>query len=260
MYNSYVIAYLINLKRAKDRFVSAKEAFDKIGINFNLEIAVDGKDILLPHKDYAELKYNLLHGKKTNLGELGCYFSHLNVLKKFLKTEENFALVCEDDIEFNENIVEIINGALESRISFDLLRLSGGSDRKKEKGMPLKLEKIYNGFFLSLNFGFKPGTGCYLINKKAAKKIVEGINKMSLPIDHAMDRDWVLNIRSLSISPSPVYLKEELHLDNSYIQAKNEFKLPFYKRYWVMVPYRFTNEMLRLFYKLFLFIKIKIES
>ena len=65
-----------------------KKTFDKAGINFNLEEAVDGEDLSLPHKNYSEIKYNLLHGKKTNLGELGCYFSHLNVLKKFLNTTE----------------------------------------------------------------------------------------------------------------------------------------------------------------------------
>ena len=255
-----MITYLINLKRANDRLVSAKETFDKAGIIFNLEEAVDGKDLSLPHKNYSELKYNLLHGKKTNLGELGCYLSHLNVLKKFLNTKEDWALVCEDDIEFNEDIVEIINDALRSEISFDLLRLSGGSNKTKEIGLPLKLKKIYKDFFLSLNFGFKSGTGCYLINRHAAKNILQKINKMSLPIDHALDRDWILNLRSLSISPAPVYLKEELHLENSYIQAKSEFKFPFYKRYWIMAPYRLVNELLRLIYKLFLFTKIKIES
>ena len=255
-----MITYLINLKRANDRLVSAKEAFDKAGINFNLEVAVDGKELSLPHQDYSELKYNLLHGKKTNLGELGCYFSHLNVLEKFLNTKEDLALICEDDIEFDEDIIEIINGALKSGINFDLLRLSGGSIRNKEIGLPLKLKKIHNDFFLSLNFGFKSGTGCYLINRHAAKNIIKKIKKMSLPIDHAMDRDWILKIRSLSITPAPVYLKEELHLKNSYIQANKEFKFPFYKRYWILAPYRLASELTRLFYKLFIFIKIKIES
>ena len=255
-----VIAYLINLKRANDRLISAKEVFDKVGINFNLEIAVDGKELLLPHKNYSEVKYNLLHGKRTNLGELGCYFSHLNVLKKFLSTNEDFALVCEDDIEFNKDIIQIINGALNSSIHFDLLRLSGGSDRNKEKGIPIKLQKIYKDFYLSLNLGFKSGTGCYLINRHAAKNILNKLNKMSLPIDHAMDRDWLLSIRSLSILPAPVYLKEELHEGNSYIQAKSEFKYSFYRRYWIMIPYRLVNEFTRLIYKLCLFIKIKIES
>ena len=56
------------------------------------------------------------------------------------------------------------------------------------------------------------------------------------------------------------YLKEELHEGNSYIQAKSEFKYSFYRRYWVMIPYRLVNEFTRLIYKLCLFIKIKIES
>ena len=255
-----MIAYLINLKRANERLVSAKETFDKVGIIFNLEVALDGKDLSLPHKDYSELKYNLIHGKKTNLGELGCYFSHLNVLEKFLNTEENWALVCEDDIEFNENINEIISRAINSGMHFDLLRLSGGSDRNKEKGIPIKLQKIYKDFYLSLNFGFKSGTGCYLVNRYAAKNILKKLKKMSLPIDHAIDRDWLLSIRSLSISPAPVYLKEELHEENSYIQARSEFKYSFFRRYWVVIPYRLVNEFTRLIYKLFLLIKIKIES
>ena len=62
-----MITYLINLKRANDRLVSAKESFDKVGIHFNLEEAVDGKDLSLPHKNYSEIKYNLLHGKKPTL-------------------------------------------------------------------------------------------------------------------------------------------------------------------------------------------------
>jgi len=111
-----------------------------------------------------------------------------------------------------------------------------------------------------LNFGFKSGTGCYLINRFAAKNLLEKMRVMSLPIDHAMDRDWALNLRSLCITPSPVHLKEELHLGNSYIQAKSEFKFPFYKRYWIMAPYRIFNELIRLFYKIFIFVKIKIES
>ena len=260
MYTSEVIAYLINLERARDRLVSATETFKKVGIKFELEVAVDGKRISLPHQNYSELKYNLLHGKKTNLGELGCYFSHLNVLKKFLNSNEDYALVCEDDIEFDENIKKIIDSALNSGINFDLLRLSGGSDKTKEKGLPIKLKKIHKNFYLALNLGFKSGTGCYLINRLGAKNILQRLDIMSLPIDHAMDRDWLLNLRSLSITPAPVYLKEDLHLGNSYIQAKSEYKFAFYKRYWLMVPFRLANELTRLVYKIFLLVKIKLES
>ena len=108
--------------------------------------------------------------------------------------------------------------------------------------------------------GFKSGTGCYLINRLGAKNILQRLNIMSLPIDHAIDRDWLLNLRSLSVTPAPVYLKEDLHLGNSYIQAKSEYKFAFYRRYWLMVPFRLSNELTRLIYKIFLLLKIKLES
>ena len=56
MYNFIVIAYLINLKRAEDRLSSAKETFNKVGIKFEREVAVDGKELSLPNPNYAELK------------------------------------------------------------------------------------------------------------------------------------------------------------------------------------------------------------
>ena len=71
---------------------------------------------------------------------------------------------------FNEDIVEIINDAINSGINFDLLRLSGGSNRNKEKGLPLKLRKLIITSFI-IKFWFKSGTGCYLINRLAAENI-----------------------------------------------------------------------------------------
>ena len=132
-------------------------------------------------------------------------------------------------------------------------------DINKEKGSPFKLKNLHDKFHLSINFGFKSGTGCYLINRKGAAEILKRLKIMSLPIDHAIDRDWLLNVKSLSVSPSPVNLNKELHLNHSFINASKEYKLNFFLRYWVMVPYRFLNELIRIIYKIFFYIKIKLE-
>ena len=254
-----MITYLINLKRAQERLNSCKKEFKKVELEYTLVEAVDGKQIKLPHPNFSHFRYSALHGKKINLGELGCYLSHLKVLKKFIESEHNLALVCEDDIEFNLSINKIIEEALNCGIKFDLLRLSGGSDINKEKGNPFRLKNLHDEFHLSINFGFKPGTGCYLINRKGAAEILKRLKIMSLPIDHAIDRDWLLNVKSLSVTPSPVNLKKELHLNHSFINASKEYKLNFFLRYWVMVPYRFLNELIRIIYKIFFYIKIKLE-
>ena len=252
--------FLINLKRATERLLSCEEEFRKAGLDFSIIEAIDGKELKLPHDKFASIKYSLFHGKKSNLGELGCYLSHLKVLKTFIKSEEKYALVCEDDIKIDIKIKEIVEKALNSDIKFDLLRLSGGSNPLIEKGIPVKLRQLTDKYHLALNFGFKSGTGSYLINRKGAEAILKKLEVMSLPIDHAIDRDWLLNIRSLCISPSPILLKEELHLKNSFINATKSYKLNPLIRYWTMVPYRFVNELIRIFYKIFIWVKIKIED
>ena len=252
--------FLINLKRATERLMSCEEEFRKAGLDFSIIEAIDGKELKLPHDNFSSIKYSLLHGKKSNLGELGCYLSHLKVLKTFIESEENYALVCEDDIKIDSEIKEIVDKALNSDINFDLLRLSGGSNPSIEKGIPIKLRQLTDKYHLALNFGFKSGTGSYLINRKAAEAILKKLKVMSLPIDHAIDRDWLLNIRSLCISPSPILLKEELHLRNSFINATKSYKLNPLIRYWAMVPYRFVNELIRIFYKILIWVKIKIED
>ena len=108
--------------------MSCEEEFRKAGLDFNIIEAIDGKELKLPHDNFSSIKYSLLHGKKSNLGELGCYLSHLKVLKTFIESEEKYALVCEDDIKIDSEIKEIVDKALNSDIDFDLLRLSGGSN------------------------------------------------------------------------------------------------------------------------------------
>jgi len=255
-----MITYLINLERATERLDSCIDEFNKIDLRFKLFRAVDGKTITLPNKDFCELSYNLLNGKRKNLGEIGCYFSHLNVLKDFIESGENLALVCEDDISLNKDLKKIIESAINSNIKFDLLRLSGGNRPEHEPGNPIKLKKIYDDYYLSMFFTFKHGTGSYLITKKGAKAVLKKISKMYLPIDHALDRDWITGIRSLGIVPSPVQLKKELHQDNSYINSNNIYKFKPIYRYWILIPYRIANELLRTFYKITLFLKIKILS
>ena len=255
-----VITYLINLKRAKDRRKSVSEYLKNADIEFTILEAVDGKQLSLPISSFNETRYKLLHGKRPNLGEIGCYLSHLKALELFIRTDENYALICEDDIEFLPNLRKIIDNALSSEINFDLLRLSGGSDKKRERGSPIKLARIQDEYHLAINFTFKPGTGCYLINKKGAKAVLKKLHKISLPIDHALDRDWLIGLKSLTVFPSPVTLKESLHIQNSYIQATKEYKINSFLSLWTVIPYRIFNEILRTLYKSFFLLRIMLKT
>ena len=258
LYNLYMKAFLINLEKAKDRLKSCDEEFRKISLDYVLVKAVDGEKNLPSKKEFSEFFYTLKHGKRVNPREVACYQSHIKALELFIKTSEEYALICEDDIEFSDDFIDVVNQSLKSPIKFDILRLSGSEDKDREKGMPLKLLKLSKNFYLSLNFSYKPIAACYLLNRKAAKSILKKMKRMHLPYDYALDRDWLLGVRSLTIYPSLVNLKEELHIKNSFIKASKEYKLNAFIRIWSVLPYRFYHELRRLIYKITLLVRIKV--
>ena len=251
-------AFLINLEKAKDRLNSCNKEFKKVGLDYILVKAINGEENYPSKEEFSKLFYTLKHGKRVNPREVACYQSHIKALELFLETSEEYALICEDDIEFSDDFVDVVSQSLKSPIKFDILRLSGSEDKRREKGMPLRLLKLSKDFYLSLNFSYKPIAACYLLNKKAAKSILKKMKKMHLPYDFALDRDWLLGVRSLTICPSLVNLKEELHMKNSFIKASNDYKLNTFIRIWSVVPYRFYLELRRLIYKITLLVKIKV--
>ncbi len=93
----------------------------------------------------ATLKENLLRDSlttskflnpesKLNMGQIACHYSHIEVLKTFLKTSEPLALIFEDDIEpakkginyYNLQIKNILNNVPND---FDLIYLGRCYDR-----------------------------------------------------------------------------------------------------------------------------------
>ena len=251
-------AFLINLERAKDRLVSCEEEFKKISLDYEIVKAIDGEKVLPTKETISEFFYTIKHGKKVNPREVACYSSHLKALKIFLDSSEEYGLICEDDIEFNKNFSSILNKCLRTHHKFDILKLAGSEDKTKEKGYPIKLIELERDYFLSLNLTYKPIAACYLINRMAAKSILKNLKVMHLPYDYALDRDWLLGVRSLTICPSIVNLKKEYHIDNSFIKATKNYKLNTFLRLWTVIPYRTYLESRRFVYKVLLLLKIKL--
>ena len=251
-------AFLINLERAKDRLISCEREFKKIELEYTVVKAIDGEIVLSTRKEISEYFYILKHGKKVNPREVACYSSHLKALKMFLNSSEEYGLICEDDIKFNDNFLSILEECLNTHHNFDILRLAGSEDETKEKGNPIKLFEIKKDYYLCLNLTYKPIAACYLINRKAAKSILKNMRVMHLPYDYALDRDWFLRVRSMTICPSIVNLKKEYHIDNSFIKATKSYKLNFFLRVWTVIPYRFYVESRRFIYKVLLLLKIKL--
>lgn len=101
-------SYLINLKKRADRLERFNKNVKKYLPDINIEIveAIDGSTLdineLNLKKNVNSWNYKYLN-EKTLKGVIGCCLSHLECYNKIIHSENNFALIFEDDCCFIKN-------------------------------------------------------------------------------------------------------------------------------------------------------------
>jgi glycosyl transferase family 25 len=223
--------YVINLDRSTDRWERLVQSFSELELNLIRVSAVDGKTIEYPHPDYSEKYYRLYHGKKTNLCEVGCFFSHLKVLRTFLASSREHVLICEDDVSAKPELVDVLYEALRYRRSWDILWLNG-----LHVPFQVPVVSLIQGYHLTIPLTWFGGAGSYMVNRKAAERLLKHIVPMRIPYDHALDQNWLMGLTAAMIKPYPVILNETAW--DSCIGAGQKYKLPFFRRYFTVLPYR----------------------
>ena len=191
--------FVINLKDATKRWAHMKKALDKVGLAYTRIEAVLGKDLEEPIHEFNEPRFNILTGKHKNYGEIGCYLSHIKALKEFLKSNSDYALILEDDVNLPDHLPELITEAITHDQHWDLLRLSSSRD-----GQYIKIANMSSDSELVYNTKVLKNTGAYVINRKAAQACIDKMLPMSLPFDVALDRDWDYDFKTACIIPFPV--------------------------------------------------------
>lgn len=199
-----IATYVINLAQATERMRHMQRQLDKLSLPYIRIEAVLGREIILPIPEFNERMFNILTGKKANPGEIGCYLSHILTLQEFLKTNKDYALILEDDVNLPENLVQIIESCYLHSDCWDLLRLSSS-----RKGEFLRITSLKNAESYQLGYNIKvlKNTGAYLLNRNAAERILKYLVPMRLPYDVALDREWDCGFKTACVSPFPVKLQ-----------------------------------------------------
>lgn len=144
-------------------------------LNFNAEY-IEG-----PNKDNIDinkLKKNGIIKKDKNLqkGAVACSLGHQEILNKFLKTNKKYALIFEDDIkidDYHDTSKKIINLINNIPLDADIVYLGYCRETCNNK---------YNDYF---NNSIRPRcTHCYVVSKIGAKKIINNLGEMELPLDN----------------------------------------------------------------------------
>jgi GR25 family glycosyltransferase involved in LPS biosynthesis len=173
--NSKILVQVINLATRPDRLRQISSELDKAGLSFETQIAVDGKEVGFESSFLSE-------------GEIGCFKSHLNSMRRQTATGAPFSLILEDDATLSSGVdakflsemiglmkrnqIDILQiGFIEHFYSLSIRRgiLEFLIDLLKRRG-----QKDTSGFRFVLG-EFRAGTHAYIINSRLAEAISDTV-------------------------------------------------------------------------------------
>lgn len=232
--------YIINLKREKKRKLFLILSIKKTNINLDIQWveAIDGSNLNESYiKDNFDIKkYNQLNFWVITPEEVACALSHRKCYENLVNSANSYALVLEDDVLITDMTIlkeSIVQEYLNSNkpIIFLLSNIFYIS-KVEAKVNKIKICKVFDSQLAH----------AYLINKAAAKKILEKkpfykaddwgkIRKLGINIygfkPHIVDNNTIQNFKSsINIGRQGVY---SFTLKKYFIFKLNHLKKFYYK-------------------------------
>jgi glycosyl transferase, family 25 len=236
--------WVINLDRAPERLARITAQLQRLQLPFTRLAAVDAKAFTPAQAALLdEAAYRRKHGMTPVPGELGCYLSHVAVMRAFLASGAPAALVLEDDVKLHDTLPAVLRGLLAQAGRWDMVKLSA-----VHSGTPQPYLEVAPGHQLAVMLSRCTGSSAYLMNRRAAQAYLEGLLPMQLPYDHVFDQGWRFGLKVRLVTPTPCGHDDQV-ASTIGTSAGTTRKFPFPQRL-PAFAYRLGNEWQRLRYGL----------
>jgi len=211
--------FLINLDRSKERLSYAEKFTEELSYDFNRVPAIDGN--LLNPTELDQLvdleSYKKFLGHTPNLGTIGCSLSHFKALETFLNSNNEFALILEDDVSFDpQELSKVIDFSVKSSHLWDVVNFE-----ISHRGFPLTLKKYDSNHRLSVYLTEITHAGAYLINRSFARKLLEKSLPIKMPLDYYFTRSWEFDAKFTGIENPRVVFQT---FGDSEIRSSNKLE------------------------------------
>ena len=183
-----MLKLVINLDRSPDRWAHAKAQLDRVGVDALRVSGVDGKlldkDSIDANNETSSYPKKILCPRPLRAGEIGCFLSHRLCWQRLLDSDENWALILEDDIVLSDRAPIYMNSDDWIPEGIHLIQLFIFHDTWtaycKRKSISLK-----TGDELLIPVRPAPtGTPAYMISREAAKFALEHSKTLPFPVDN----------------------------------------------------------------------------
>ncbi len=190
-----VLIYAINLDRIPERWERLRGQAVRYGLNVVRIAAVDGSAIAEHERvDFHPHQFMYHNGRTLLAGEYGCYRSHLIALERFIESGDEMAIIMEDDIDLNPQLIPRSIAAIKAVPGMGLVKLM---NHRAVGFRPVSqtAEKDMVGRCLH---GPQGSAACYIVTRKAAQKLLVTLRPMLLPFDVALERGWSTGVQTFS--------------------------------------------------------------
>ncbi len=235
--------WVINLDKDHERLQRITQQLAPTGLAWTRISAVYGRDLSDAERArcFDAEGYRRRHGKEPAPGELGCYLSHLAVMRALLDSPHACALVLEDDVLLTPTLRPALQGLLAHPGRWDMVKLS-----QVHRGTPQPVLALAPGLQLAVMLSRCTGSSAYVVNRRAAQAYIDQLLPMQLPYDHVFDRGWQFGLQVRLVVPTPC-----IHDDTiaTSIGAADHRKFAWHRRL-PAFGWRLHNEISRLRYGL----------
>ena len=230
MQKNKIPTFIINLKKDTDKKEHMKELCKEFNLKVEFIEAVNGKELSQEKVDSVYSKDEAIKeiGRELSLGEIGCFLSHKMIYQRMIDYDIEEALILEDDIEFDKNLLLVLNQikSISDRWELILLGHHTESSRDKDTLCSIWQQKYIVGKYKLVRpceIGY--GAYGYMINKDGASKLLKQL-KLTKPIDHFTGNSSYLNV--YAINPAPIrieaYLSDNLHSMDERSELQKEYE------------------------------------
>jgi glycosyl transferase family 25 len=198
-------AYILNLDRATERLQYVLPQVSSLDIPFRRIPAIDGNT---PPKD----KINELTDINSYInyfrtlpepGTIGCTLSHEIAWRLFLKSDDEFAIIFEDDVKFDpQQLRQTVESVIKKKHLWDIVGFE-----LNHSGCPMKMAELSRRKFLATYFTNVKHAGAYIINRTAAHRLLQKLYPIKMPVDHYFTRSWEFGLKFCGVEPRIVEQK-----------------------------------------------------
>lgn len=200
---SFPATFVINLEHSADRRAAMAARLDPLGIPYSFFKAVNGRELDTDNLPvYDRLRRRLFFGKDLTKGEIGCLLSHRDVYRHMVDNNIETAIVMEDDVFIEPAFPQVIREIIASPVPWDIVRFLAyekvqkiGRDLYELPLKPYRLARIPTS---------SGGAYCYMLNLRAAQRLLALMERNYLPVDILHSYVWRTGLETLILRPSPV--------------------------------------------------------